>query len=836
LIGEKIAHFTILEKLGSGGMGVVYKATDTKLRTTVALKFLAPELTRDDAARKRLQREAQALAALDHPNICTIHSIHDAPDGRIFFCMAYYEGETLEKKLSRGPFAVREAVRIVQAAADGLGKAHSMGVVHRDLKPGNIMITTDGAVKLLDFGIAKLAARSRVTRVGVTPGTLHYMSPEQITGDDVDERSDVFALGVILYEMLSGHVPFEGDHRDAVAYQIIHQPAQPMARYRSDVPKGLQRVLDRALEKEADARYPRAADFKRDIESAMGSRLPRPGIRRWIGLAAAAAAVIAAWMAADHQRGRAPTEKRVWLLPFTTTSGDPSHRAMLDGLHETLTGQLILLDGFDSRLWVLSSRDARSRHVDAPAEAAGLLGVNTLISGTLQLTSTMTTFELSLIDADDQRILETIVVDSPWDSLGAWQVKLAAGASSMLGRTLSDEAKAAIGAGTTTLDAAYIDYLEGYGFLQQPDHITEAIARFERALQRDPKYVLAHVALARARARNYQATGNSHDSTMAFEHCRQAFAIDTLVVDAYLGLGEVCAVTGRNEGAVEAFQRALAIAPTSAAYRGLATAYETLGETEAEEATLKSVIARHPDFWPVRENLAYYVYYPLARYSDAAAQYEAIVRATPRYHEAYSTLGAYYYYLGRMDDAERMWQKSFGIKKSYRACTNLGTLYYRAKRYPDAARMYEWAAEFDDLEVDFMVWGNLAQAYSQIPEEKHKTRENYDKAIAIAKQQRQKNPTDPLPPAFLGGYYADIGDTLQSRARIEEAVKIAPTNSEVLFRAGHAYAKLGDHERALVWLGKAIENGWGIEEIMEDPELQDLREDPRFKLLVNGRE
>jgi serine/threonine protein kinase len=255
MIGQTISHYKILEKLGSGGMGVVYKAEDTKLKRTVALKFLPPDLTRDDEAKKRFIHEAQAASALDHPNICTIHEIGETEDGTLFICMAYYEGETLKKKVTSNQLSVTSAIDISVQIAQGLTKAHEKGIVHRDIKPANLFVTNDGILKILDFGLAKLAGVTKLTKPGTTLGTVAYMSPEQMQGEEVDQRTDIWALGVVIYEMLTGKLPFKGEYEQAVMYSILNEKPEPITATRLDVPMELERIVIQCLEKEASKRY-----------------------------------------------------------------------------------------------------------------------------------------------------------------------------------------------------------------------------------------------------------------------------------------------------------------------------------------------------------------------------------------------------------------------------------------------------------------------------------------------------------------------------------------------------------------------------------------------------
>jgi serine/threonine protein kinase len=245
MIGQTISHYRITAELGSGGMGTVYRAEDLKLDRTVALKFLAPEFLRDPDAKSRFVHEAKAASALDHPNICTIHGIEETADGQLFIAMACYEGETVKDRIARGPLPVEDAVEITVQVAEGLAKAHGLGIVHRDIKPANILVTEDGLVKLLDFGIAKLAGATQMTQAGDVLGTVQYMSPEQVQGGAVDRRSDVWSLEVVLCEMLTAALPFTGERAQAVAYNIVNTEPAPLTERREDIPAEVDRTVAR---------------------------------------------------------------------------------------------------------------------------------------------------------------------------------------------------------------------------------------------------------------------------------------------------------------------------------------------------------------------------------------------------------------------------------------------------------------------------------------------------------------------------------------------------------------------------------------------------------------
>ena len=317
LLGQTVSHYRIIERLGGGGMGVVYKAEDTRLKRTVALKFLPPDLTRDASANRRFIHEAQAASSLEHSNICTIHEIGETPEGQLFITMACYEGETLDKRIERGDLAIREALGIAIQIARGITRAHEAGIIHRDIKPANIMLTQRDEVRILDFGLAKLVGQTRLTQTGSTLGTASYMSPEQARGEEVDTRTDIWSVGVVLYELLTGTVPFKGEFQPAVVYAILNETPAAPSTFRQEIPRDLETILLHALEKKPADRYQTMVELLADLEavtsrtateSATGSRRIRyrrrwtPRARWLVGLAVVGAAVVGAALLVPWQR------------------------------------------------------------------------------------------------------------------------------------------------------------------------------------------------------------------------------------------------------------------------------------------------------------------------------------------------------------------------------------------------------------------------------------------------------------------------------------------------------------------------------------------------------
>ncbi len=270
--------YKVIEVAGKGGMGIVYKAKDTKLKRNVALKFLPPELTKDKEAKERFVLEAQAAAALSHPNICTIHEINEE-EGKSFIVMEYVEGQSLKNKIDRGPIDIEEALDIAIQVAEGMEQAHKKGIVHRDIKSANIMVTDAGQAKIMDFGLAKVKGGTLLTREGTTLGTVAYMSPEQARGEEVDQRSDIWSLGIVMYEILSGQLPFRGDREASILYSVVHEEAKPVTAWNPDIPPELQQIINRSLKKKSEARYAFASEMLNDLKKYQDSlRVEKMGI------------------------------------------------------------------------------------------------------------------------------------------------------------------------------------------------------------------------------------------------------------------------------------------------------------------------------------------------------------------------------------------------------------------------------------------------------------------------------------------------------------------------------------------------------------------------------
>lgn len=714
--GTKLGPYVILAPLGTGGMGEVYRATDSRLGREVAVKVL-PQDAGSPVRRERFLREAQAASALNHPGIVTVHDVgHD--QGVDFIVMERVEGRTLRDILDAGPLPVDVALGYARQAAAALAVAHAAGIVHRDLKPQNLMVTPGGQLKVLDFGLACVESgvvdsvgptKERLTAFGTVVGTPGYMSPEQIEGKPVDTRTDVFSLGIVLYEMLTGKAPFGGTSVAAVLYEIVHRVPEPAVRLRPGLSRDVTDVLDAMLNKDP------------------GQRLADGG------------EVLAALSGAPP-RSRTGRRDRV---------------------------------GLDTLAWV-------RRHGAWAVAAALLLGI-VVATGFL------------------------------------WKARLP---SSPALRT----------AAAPVPGNAYDRYLEGLELVKRWDkgtNLDDAIRLFREAAAEDPAFSLAFARLADAERIKYALTRDRTWLDAAGKSADEAVRLNPGLAPVQVALGRIHGMRGSNDLAFAAFERALAIdANDPEANQAIARQYERLGRLKDAEASYRKALSLDPENLSVLDSFANFLFRQ-GRFEEAVREWRAVIRLAPDNAAALVNLGSALSETSRFAEAITLYERAVSLKPSTMAYSNLGTAYSRAERYPEAAAAYRKALELDG--EDWLAWGNLAYVSSWMGGMDARTVEAFERAIRLAEAERKESPRDASLHSQLALYYAKTGERRLSLQRLSTALTLSPGAGQIQADAAEVYELLGMREKAVAALRRSLDLGFQRQQLLRNPELSRLLEDPRMK-------
>jgi eukaryotic-like serine/threonine-protein kinase len=864
--GTRLGPYEILSPLGEGGMGKVYKARDTRLDRFVAIKLLRGDLADRPEIHERFVREARTIASLNHPHICTLYDVgrHDNAD---FLVMEFLEGETLAARLARAPLPLDEALRYAIAIAGALDKAHTHGVIHRDLKPGNIMLTTTG-LKLLDFGLAKLKRETEpftllsqlttpadtISSPGTILGTLSYMAPEQLEAREVDARADLFAFGAVLYEMIAGKRAFDGAGGASVIAAILKDNPPPLSQGNARVPPELDRILARMLAKNPEDRYAGAAEIVaelRAVQRALGerSRFVARHVRLALSLAAGAMAIAIAISALLSPRARErlgnwlrpsplPREKLVAVLPFSVVSNDPKEKAFSDGLTETLTAKLTQLT-VDPTLQVVPAPEIRGRGANTIDDVRKEFGATLVLEGNLQQSGNRVRINVAMVDAGTRRQLRaeslTVAASDPF----AVQDQVVNAAVGMLQVAVQPGEREALSAHGTETASAYDFYLQGLGYLQDYDkreNIENAVKVFNTALELDPRYAGAYAGRGQAYWKMYETGGTDKDLRWiesSRRDCERSLSLDKRLPAAHVCLGTVYKGTGHYEDAVAQFESAVAGEPTNDdAYRGLADAYERLGKLDDAEKTYRRAIELRPRYWGGYSWLGAF-YYHQARYSEAASMFSQVIALAPDSIRGYYDLGATYYSQGRYADAIGMLQRSIAIRPTAEAYSNLGNVYFYLRRYAEAAGANEDAVKLSP--ANYILWWNLADAANWAPGRHAQALDAYRQAIALARKKLQLDSRNSYALGVLAYCHAMLGDRKQAFQFLQAGLKLAPDNSEMRFKAALVYNQFGDTTRAIGWLKSALASGLSVAVARDTPNFDSLRSDPRFQELIASK-
>lgn len=691
MVGKTVAHYEILEKLGEGAMGAVYKARDTQLDRPVALKFLSPQLSQAEHQKQRFMQEAKAASALDHPNICTIYEIHDPgqTSGQLFMVMACYEGESLKDKIQGGALPVEESVNLAIQIGNGLDKAHAKGIVHRDIKPANVFVTEDGQAKIIDFGLAKLVDRTLLTREGTTLGTAAYMSPEQVRGDPVDHRTDIWALGVVLYEMLTGQRPFNGDYEQALWYSILNAEAEPLRSLRQDLPADLERIVARTLEKDPGRRYQKVADLtadlkrvKRDEESAEvflpnhddGSSRKVTTKKVVIGGAAVVMLALAFLMSRLLSTDEISEHETVPIavISFENQTGEQTYdrlqkvipNLLITSLEESKHFRVTTWERMYDLLRQIGREEVEMIDSDLGFELCRMDEVDAIVLGSVTKLGDVFVTDVKVLDVRTKKILKSArsegkgvssIIEKQIDDLAgkiAEGVGLSARAIAAGRRPVADM--------TTQSMEAYTYFLNGREEAQR-FHYAKAIELLEKSVALDSTFAMAY----RELATSYLNVGEKEAHNEAWEKAKRHSGMATEKEKLLIEAGYVGAIERDPQKRIHILGRLTERYPNDKyGRRELAFSYRVVGSWEKAVEEYEKVLELDPyesDVW----NELGYLYRQLGNYELAMKSLEKYASLSPGEPNPYDSMGELFFEIGRLDDAIASYRKALELAPDF---------------------------------------------------------------------------------------------------------------------------------------------------------------------------
>jgi len=845
-------RYRIEAMLGQGGMGKVYKAYDLDLNRVVALKLVRPELAADPDCMKRFKQELLFASKISHKNVLRIHDLGDV-EGIKFISMAFVEGQDLYHVLrDNGRLPVDRAIRIARQLCAALEAAHAEGVVHRDFKPQNILLDQVDTVYVSDFGIAKSLEEGAtvLTRVGHIMGTPRYMAPEQIEANPVDHRADLYAFGLILCEMLTGEIPFQGESGMQQMFQRVNsEPVNPKS-LNPDLPDYLVRIIQRCLEKDPERRYQNAAEILNDLtppaapvpDRVVRLRFVENVYASWIPAVVAVVLLLGGSLlvrpvrtfvlgGASAIRGRsAPVAPTTYLavLPFRVVGEEPSLKEVADGVVDAVSAKLSQLK---SVYLASASATQTAGKPDSPDKIAQRLGVKLLVQGTVQGAGDKLSVVVSLDDsARQQRLWSQEFPGSVKDLLtieGEIYAKLL---SALNLRPTNEEMTRADTRLTSDVDA-YKLYLEARSILkgeQDLKNVTAALDLYNQAIVKDPGFALAYAGVADVSQRMYTLKNDPVWAERARGAAERARELNEKLPEVHFELGSIYSHEGKTAEAIAELKSALELAPNSdEGNRRLGEAYLSAGRKDEAIQAYRKAVEVNPYYWLNYSQLGV-AYLKFGQNEDALRAFQKVVELAPDSNSGYSNIGAVYYTEGKWNEALAAFQKALALRPSAGVYSNLGTIYFYLSRYSEAATMFEKAVEMAPNQLRI---GNLADAYRWMGQ-REKANATYDRAIALSLKDLQVNPREIRVLEQLGVDYAKKGDTKRGVDFIHRARAIDSNDNQLMYAESLILALGGQKADALKALRQAFEHGYSAKVAQNDPELKALQADPNFDPLL----
>ena len=847
-------RYTIESVIGEGGMGKVYKARDNELDRTVALKLVRRELAGDPNSMQRFKQELQLASRISHRNILRIHDLGDV-GGVKFISMMFVEGKDLHEVIQEcGRIPTDRLVNFAKQLAAALDAAHTEGVVHRDLKPRNVLIAASDQVYVSDFGLAKSLegeSTTMMTRAGEVLGTPRYMSPEQAESKPADHRSDLYSFGVILYEMATGEAPFSADSSVQVMFQHVTQKPKDPRVANPDLPEYLARIILKCLEKNPEDRYQKAAEILRDLETSQPPsrvvrlRIAETGYPKWL-LGSMVALVLLAAVSLSIPSVRdvilrrsaisittrpvgPANNKYLAILPFRVMGNEPALKYEAEGIVDALSAKL-----FQMKNLYLASPGAveKVNAADSIQKISHDLGVKMVLQGTVQSSGDKIDVVLSLDDASGHRVWTEEFPGVRQDLL-TLENKIFNKLLNALNLKLSDEELALGSSQPTENVGAYELYLKGRNIMRgklDASRVKSALDLYQQAIKKDSGFTLAFAGVADASLDMYDYTKDSTWSEKALGAAQHAQTLNDDLPEVHFALGNVYATTGKTAEAIAELTRALTLAPNSdEGYRRLANAYVSAGQKDEAIRAYQRAIEVNPYFWLNYNHLGA-AYLQFGQNDKALEAFRHVVELAKDSGAGYENIGIAYFQMGRWNECIPAFEKALQIQPTVSVYSNLGTSYFYLGRYPDAVKMFEKAVEMSPN--DQAVLGNLADGYRWLGQQ-DKAKATYDRAITLAYKALQVNPRDAGTMGFLGQYYAYKGEAQKGLNFIHRARSLDPNDIELIYKEAVIDAVAGKPQDAINNLRQAFQKGYPPEQAKNDPELKTLQSTPEFGKLLS---
>jgi serine/threonine protein kinase/Tfp pilus assembly protein PilF len=850
-IGALLGHYRIIEQIGRGGMGVVFRACDEQLERDVAVKILPPGTFPDESARKRFRREARALGKLTHANVAMALDFGQQ-DGIDYLVTEYVSGITLDAAIAKGPMPQKTVIHLGIQLAKGLAAAHRAEIIHRDLKPGNLRLTNDGELKILDFGLARwrepvseIAKTASLETQEAVAGTLPYMAPEQIRCEEVDARTDIWGAGAVLYEMATGERPFPITSSLKLIDAIFHSDPPSPSTLNRQIPRELDAIILKALDKDPDRRYQSAQELGVDLSRLLpagssgklelreGAAVRKRSSIKWviIGLIAMVCSYGGYRLRVERSNQRISRHSLLAVLPFDSSGQDEKTSALLLGLTETLTTRLAQTSG--TRLQLISARDIREQGVRTADQSLREFGTDLVLEGSAHRVGDQIRFNCALVDSQTHRQLGARSITADTKDVFGLEDRVVSEIVSLLAADAGLSRNPAADMRSETNPEAYASYLRARGFLREyekSENIELAIAELRNALALDSEYANAYAALGEAYLTGYQQANRGNDwIDQAQQNCQKSLTLRE-TAEGRICLGDIYDETGRYDLAVQQFQQAIQMDPSNEdGLRGKADAYVKLGKPDLAETAFKSAISLRPAYWGVYSWLGKF-YYDQARYEEAITQFNKVVELAPGSYRGYSNLGAMYVAQGKYKEALGPLTQSIEIRPNLEAFNNLGNAYFGLRRFTDAADAFQRGLNLDD--TDWLLWGNFGDAMFWSKASRSKANVAYEHAITRVGKKLEVNPRDAILLAFSADYNAMAGNHDKALAQIEQALGLSPKDGEVRLRAAIVFNQLGDTDRCLSSLERAVSLGYSPQVIRDTPDFDHLHRNARFGTLV----